>query len=93
MEDSRTNERSSSDDRFVRSSSELRFHWMDYTRYRMIDLLADPSNISPFKAILWCFYPIVALVGLELLLRAVSDDSDDDGSDGGMMIPSMAQPT
>ena len=47
----------------------------------MIDLLADPSNISPFKAILWCFYPVVALVGLELLLRAVSDDSDDDGSD------------
>ena len=66
----------------------------------MTDLLASESSLTalksnsrPTKAILWCFYPVVALVGLELLLRAVSDDSDDDGSDGGMMIPAMAQPT
>ena len=36
-------------------------------------------------AILWCFYPVALLVGVELFLRA-SDDDDDD-PEGGVMSP------
>ena len=40
------------------------------------------NDITPFQAILWCFYPMAALVGVELFLRALRDDDDDD-QDGG----------
>ena len=49
----------------------------------MSDLSAT-HEISPFMAILWCFYPIGALVFIELLLRAINDDDDD--QDGGKGI-------
>ena len=35
--------------------------------------------------VLWCFYPVALLVGLELFLRA--DDDDDDDPEGGVMSP------
>ena len=38
-----------------------------------------------WKAILWCFYPMTALVLVELIARALPDDDDDFG--GGKMIP------
>jgi hypothetical protein len=47
----------------------------------------DPSTITPFQAILWCFYPIGALVLLELFLRAINGDDDDDDQGGGVMTP------
>ena len=37
-------------------------------------------------AILWCFYPIGAMVFIELFLRATNDDDDDDEG-GGVMTP------
>ena len=50
-----------------------------------METLTDTANtISPFMAILWCFYPIGALVFIELLLRAINDDDDD--QDGGKVI-------
>ena len=39
-----------------------------------------------WKAILWCFYPVSALVAIEYFLRSVNDDDDDD-EDGGVMTP------
>ena len=48
-------------------------------------MIAEASNISPFMAILRCFYPVAFLVGLELFLRASDDDDDDEG--GGVMTP------
>ena len=48
--------------------------------------LSVVSDISPFQAILWCFYPIGALVFLELFIRAFNDDDDDD-FDGGKAVP------
>ena len=51
----------------------------------MTELVAD-NAISPFQAILWCFYPIGALVFLELFIRAINDDDDDD-FDGGKAVP------
>ena len=51
----------------------------------MIPFAAETS-ISPFMAILWCFYPVAFLVGLNLLLAAMSDDDDDDEG-GGVMTP------
>ncbi len=45
----------------------------------------ETVDISAFKAILWCFYPIGILVFVELFLRA-SDDDDDD-PEGGVMTP------
>ena len=48
-------------------------------------MIAEASTISPFMAILWCFYPVALLVGVELFLRA-SDDDDDD-PEGGVMTP------
>ena len=50
----------------------------------MGDLVAASDSISPLTAILWCFYPMAALVLIELLLRAFNDDDNDD--DGGKGI-------
>ena len=36
-------------------------------------MIAEASDISPFTAILWCFYPVAFVVGLELFLRASGD--------------------
>ena len=45
------------------------------------------NDISPFQATLWCFYPVGALVFLELFLRAIGGDDDDDDPEGGVMSP------
>jgi len=47
--------------------------------------LSQIYEISPFQAILWCFYPIGFVVLLELVLRTNDDDDDDEG--GGVMSP------
>ena len=47
--------------------------------------LSQINEISPFLAILWCFYPIGFVVLFELVLRANDDDDDDQG--GGVMSP------
>lgn len=54
----------------------------------MSDFVSQSDSFSPFMAILWCFYPIAALVFVELLLRAINDNDDDD-RDGGKMIPAV----
>ena len=60
----------------------------------MGDLSAATDTISPLMAILWCFYPIGALVLVELIMRAINDDDDDqDGGKGirvGQMEPAYA---
>ena len=48
----------------------------------MGDLVAASDSISPLTAILWCFYPMAALVLIELIMRAINDDDDDDGGKG-----------
>ena len=52
------------------------------------------NDITPFQAILWIFYPMGLLVGVELLLRALrDDDEDDEGGKGvrvGIMQPAYA---
>ena len=48
----------------------------------MGDLSAASDTISPLVAVLWVFYPMAALVVIELLLRAFNDDDDDDGGKG-----------
>ena len=48
----------------------------------MGDLSAASDTISPLVAVLWVFYPMAALVLIELLLRAFNDDDDDDGGKG-----------
>ena len=50
----------------------------------MSDLSAATDTISPLTAVLWVFYPMAALVLIELLLRAFKDDDNDD--DGGKGI-------
>ena len=50
----------------------------------MGDLSAATDTISPLTAVLWVFYPMAALVLIELLLRAFNDDDNDD--DGGKGI-------
>ena len=45
--------------------------------------LSASNEISPFLAILWCFYAIGILVFIGLLF---SDDDDDDEG-GGVMTP------
>ena len=49
--------------------------------------LSVVNDISPFQAILWCLYPMGALVFFELLLRAMNGDDDDDEEGGGIMTP------
>ncbi len=48
----------------------------------MGELQAVTDSASPFLAILWVFYPMAALVLLELIMRAVNDDDDDDFQGG-----------
>ena len=48
----------------------------------MGDLTAATDTISPLVAVLWVFYPMAALVLVELILRAFNDDDDDDGGKG-----------
>ena len=50
----------------------------------MSDFVAASDTISPLVAVLWVFYPMAALVLIELILRAFNDNDDDD--DGGKGI-------
>ena len=50
-----------------------------------MDTLSATNEISPIAAILWCFYPISALVLVNLFLSFGQDDDDDD-QDGGKGI-------
>ena len=56
----------------------------------MGDLSAATDTISPLTAVLWCFYPMAALVLIELILRAIrNDDDDDQGGGKGIRIPQL----
>ena len=61
----------------------------------MGDLVAASTDISPLTAILWCFYPMAALVLIELLLRTFNDDDDDDfqGGKGVRIAQPVAVPS
>ena len=60
----------------------------------MSDLSAASDTISPLVAVLWVFYPMAALVLIELLLRAFNDDDDDqDGGKGIRITQPITVPT
>ena len=59
----------------------------------MSDLSAASDTISPLVAVLWVFYPMAALVLIELLLRAFNDDDDDDGGKGVRVTQPITVPT
>ena len=48
----------------------------------MGDFSAATDTISPLTAVLWVFYPMAALVLVELILRTFNDDDDDDDGSG-----------
>ena len=52
----------------------------------MSDLSAATDSVSPLVAVLWVFYPMAALVLIELLLRAFNDDDNDDDGGKGIRI-------
>ena len=58
----------------------------------MSDFSAASDSISPLVAVLWVFYPMAALVLIELILRAINDDDDDQDGGKGIRItnPQMA---
>ena len=55
----------------------------------MDDFLAAQDTISPLVAVLWVFYPMAALVLIELILRAFNDDDDDTNGGKGMRVQQM----
>ena len=55
----------------------------------MGDFTAATDTISPLVAVLWVFYPMTALVLIELLLRAFNNDDDDDDGGKGIRIPAL----
>ena len=59
----------------------------------MSDLSAATESVSPLLAVLWVFYPMAALVLLELILRAFNDDDDDDGGKGVRVTQLQTVPT
>ena len=59
----------------------------------MGDLSAASDTISPLVAVLWVFYPMAALVLIELLLRAFNDDDDDDGGKGIRVTQPLTVPS
>ena len=52
----------------------------------MGDFIAASDTISPLTAVLWIFYPMAALVLVELILRAINDDDDDQDGGKGIMV-------
>ena len=52
----------------------------------MGDLSAASDTISPLTAVLWIFYPMAALVLVELILRTFNNDDDDDDGGKGIRI-------
>ena len=52
----------------------------------MSDFVAAQDTISPLAAVLWMFYPMAALVLVELILRAFNNDDDDDDGGKGIRI-------
>ena len=52
----------------------------------MGELIAD-NSVLPSTVILWTLYPMAVVVGLELFLRALTNDDDDDDEGGGVMTP------
>ena len=58
----------------------------------MSDLSAATDTISPLVAVLWLFYPMAALVLIELLLRTFNDDDDDDTNGGKGVRVGQMQP-
>ena len=60
----------------------------------MGDLSAASNDISPLMAVLWVFYPMAALVLIELILRTFNnDDDDDDGGKGIRITQPITVPT
>ena len=60
----------------------------------MSDFIAASDSISPLTAVLWVFYPMAALVLVELILRAINDDDDDqDGGKGARITQPLYAPT
>ena len=59
----------------------------------MSDLTAATATISPLVAVLWVFYPMAALVLIELIIRTFNDDDDDDGGKGVRIPQPIAVPT
>ena len=57
----------------------------------MGDLSAATATITPLTAVLWVFYPMAALVLIELILRAINDDDNDDDGGKGIRV-TQAQP-
>ena len=55
----------------------------------MSDLVAASDSISPLVAVLWVFYPMAALVLVELILRAINDDDDDQDGGKGIRVGQM----
>ena len=55
----------------------------------MSDLTAATDTISPLVAVLWVFYPMAALVLIELILRAINDDDDDQDGGKGIRVGQM----
>ena len=55
----------------------------------MGDLVAASNEISPLVAVLWVFYPMAALVLIELLLRAFNNDDDDNDGGKGIRVAQM----
>ena len=53
----------------------------------MGELQSSVEAFPIWKACLWCFYPMMIMVLIELLGR---DFDDDDDQDGGMMIPAYS---
>ena len=48
----------------------------------MGELQVATDTFPIWKAVLWIFYPMAALVMVELLLRGFDDDDDDEGGKG-----------
>ena len=55
----------------------------------MGDFVAASNEISPIVAILWVFYPMAAVVLIELILRDITPDDDDYDTNGGKGVRVM----
>ena len=50
------------------------------------ELTATIGSLALWKFIVWCCYPMLLLIALELFARILDDDDD---QNGGKMIPAL----
>ena len=58
----------------------------------MQEIQALSESYPVWKALTWCFYPVIALIAIDLLIGGIDDDDDQGGGTGSPVYnPNFAE--